>query len=439
MSFIINFPSSCILLLLCIVWQQLQPAQSVWTHTFDTVSSMLWADFAGAGYSITLTDEQIDFVANTYSIISLEKCFAMTNYSTTELGVIETARRIKAVNPSVKVIMYYNLIIDFADCYAAGNIFLAHPSWWLKDDNGNPYGGNTVRQYHDTTQTVVQDYYTNSIMTPASWPNASGLLDGVFADGSGGTSLANMSSTRLQQVVDSMHQMLNQTNIAIKTVMGPNAQVIGNGLGLYPNNPPDHGMSSLPFMDGVVWEHFLAFEMLDPKNGSLIPSLFDEMVTLLTNVSSMNKTILVKAWPGPMTTPIEPLGPQYPNGSAPTTYEGRAEAATNGLTPSLAGFLLIVQPNVWLSYSTWYTAPDGYYVCPVGECSTPSNWFPDFNRSLGNPLSNVQRLSPNVGSGWVYTRQFQYATIYFDAVDWTNATITWNNNNMYITPLSAQN
>lgn len=397
-----------------------------WTHSFDNVATMLWADFAGTDYSITLTDDQISFVANTYSIISLEKCFAMSNYTSTEEAVVDTARRIKTVNPNAKVLMYYHVMIDFADCYAAGKIFLNHTSWWLYDDNGNPYGGSSVRQFHDTTQQVVRDYFTASITTPASWSNATGLLDGVFADGSAGNLLANMSDSRLLTVVNGMHEMLNQTRYTLKSVMGPNSQVIGNGLGQYTDNPPDHGISSLPFMDGVVWEHFLSFEMLDPKNGSLIPSLFDQMISLVNNVTLMNKTVLIKGWPGPCVTPIEPLGPQYPNMSAPTTYEGRAQAATNGLTPTLAGFLLIVEPNIWLSYSTWYTAPDGYYLCTVGECSTPASWFPDFNRSLGTPINNVTRLPPNVGSGWVYTRNFTNAFVYFDAVDWTNAYITWS-------------
>jgi hypothetical protein len=86
---------------------------------------------------------------------------------------------------------------------------------------------------------------------------------------------------------------------SLHTRVSADALFIGNGLGLYPNNPPDHGMATLPYLDGVVWEHFLGFEMLDDSNGSLVPALYQQAVDLITQVSvASNKTVLVKAWPG---------------------------------------------------------------------------------------------------------------------------------------------
>lgn len=397
-----------------------------WKHSFDTVSSMLWADMSGINHSYALSDEQITFVAQTYSIISLEKCYAMLNYSSTELGVIETARRLKWVNSKLKILMYYNVIEDFSDCYAAGQIFNSTPSWWMKDDDGNYYG-DTSRHYHDIMQHPVKEYWINSILNPITWPNATGLIDGVFADRASGISLPNMSAYHLRQLINNEHVMYNMTRNSLYSVVGSDAHLIGNALVQYPDNPPDHGMDNIPYLDGAVFEHFLSFEMLDPKNGSLIPSLFDQAINLINNVSVyQGKTVLVKAWPGPCTLPIETLGPQYPNMSAPITYAGRAQAATNGLEPSLAGFLLVAQSNVWLSYSTWYTAADGYYLCPYNECSTPQNWYPEFSNKLGIPINNVTRLSKEIGSGWVYTRNFTNAYVYFDAVEWTNAKILWS-------------
>jgi hypothetical protein len=403
---------------------------SAWTHGWGSVGEMLWADFAGAGYQYTLTDEQVAFVANTYAIVSIEKCFAEANFTNTEDAVVATARRLKAVNDSVKVLMYYHVSQDFSDCYAAGRtVFNATPAWWLKDDSGALYG-DPSRRVHDTTLQAVLDYYPASIVNATRLPGAyPGLLDGIFADGTGGTSFSNMNAARLSAVDEGQKVMMNMTRAAIQTAMGPTAQVIGNGLGLYPNDPPDHGVSFLPSLDGVVWEHFLAFEMLDPKNGSLIPTLFDESLQLIAEAVALDKTVLIKGWPGPATTPILPLGPAwpagFPGGPVPDTYVGRAAAAAQYVEPALAGFLLAAAPSVWWSYSTWYTSPDGYFPCPAThECSTPDDFYPTFANALGSPAGPAQRVPG--GSGWVYTRAFEHATVTFDAVNWLNgSSVTW--------------
>lgn len=313
------------------------------------VGDMMWADFAGADYAHTLTDDQAAFVARAYAIVSLEKCFAMDAYNTTEAAVVATAARLKAANPTVKVLMYFSVTGDYSDCYASGPLFEAHPEWWLRDDAGAPYG-SPGRRSHDMTQAAVRDYWTGAIAN-CSALGPPGLLDGVFADGASGANYSNMGPARQAAVVAGMHTMLNDTASALRDpgFMGAGARLIGNGLELYPRDPPDHGAGVLPFMDGVVWEHWLAFKMLDAVNGSLVPALFDEAVGLLANATAGGKVVLVKGWPGPATTPITPLGPAWPGGDQPGDYAGRAAAAAAWLTPSLAAFLLVVEPNVYFS------------------------------------------------------------------------------------------
>jgi hypothetical protein len=69
----------------------------------------------------------------------------------------------------------------------------------------------------------------------------------------------------------------------------------------------------------------------------------------------------VKAWPGPVTTPIEALGPSWTSAAgapAPSDYDGRAAAAAQWLEPALAAYLILAQNNTFMSYSWW---------CVVGE------------------------------------------------------------------------
>jgi hypothetical protein len=179
-------------------------------------------------------------------------------------------------------------------------------------------------------------------------------------------------------------------------------------------------------LDGVVYEHFLGFEMLDPTNGTLIPALFEEARQLLLNATALNKTVLVKAWPGPVTTPILPLGPSWPGNTQPNTYQGRADAALQWLDPALAAFLIVAGNNTWFSYSWWYTFPDGYAPCPDAPdtCSTPAGWYPQLAIPLGEPAGPGARVPG--GSGWLYARTFAHADVVFDAANVTNSQITWH-------------
>jgi hypothetical protein len=219
--------------------------------------------------------------------------------------------------------------------------------------------------------------------------------------------------------------MLDAAGAAVRRAVGPSGVVIANGLGLYPDNPPDHGLSLLPHVDGLMVEHFMAFESLDPVNGTLVPAMFAEAVALLATAAADNKTVLVRAWPGPATLPIGALGPSWPGGRQPTTYAGLAGAAAAWLTPALAAYLIVATPTTWFSYTWWYTAPDGVYPCPAGECSAPAGWYPDLARPLGAPTSPAGTRVPG-GTGWAYSRTFEHATVWFDAGNVSGATITWS-------------
>jgi hypothetical protein len=67
--------------------------QAGWIHDWDTMIQQSWIDFAGAGYQLVPTADQLKFVANNNAIVSLEKCFAMANYSTNEEAVYKVGER----------------------------------------------------------------------------------------------------------------------------------------------------------------------------------------------------------------------------------------------------------------------------------------------------------------------------------------------------------
>lgn len=404
-----------------------------WRHSY---TNMLWADFNSP---TLLTPEVNDFVASAYSIVSLEKCFGRAQNLTTEDAFIAAAGALKAANPSVKTLFYFHASVDisgpaFAPCYASGAYFLAHPELWLRDDN-NATIMNGPFLSHDLTTGAAERYMVDTVVGVLM--RAPALFDGVFADGTLSQPYANVSQPREDAVNAAVNAVTLAESLALNAAR-PDApggvQVIGNGLAQYhaanPYYPADDGMGMVPFTDGVCVEHWAAFEMTDASNCSIIPAMVEDMLARIAAVAALNKTVLIKGWPGPVTTPITSLGPSWPascGAPAGSSHAERGQQALEWFTPAYALFLLAVEPTVFWSYSWWYSSTDGYYApatpADANTTSAPIGWYPDLKRPLGEPAGPAARVSG--GSGWVYTRTFDHAVVTVDLANWRGATIAW--------------
>jgi hypothetical protein len=114
-----------------------------WSHSWSTALESQFIDY---GYQ-TLTQQKAQFVATHYQIASFEKC---TGPGPTEPNVWATAAQIKALNPSLKAMFYWDVDQTALSCYDAYNVFMANPSWWLRDDNGhvvNSSSGQPIMDY----------------------------------------------------------------------------------------------------------------------------------------------------------------------------------------------------------------------------------------------------------------------------------------------------
>lgn len=70
-----------------------------WAWSWDTVP--LWADF---GSPYLLSEAEMQFLAKTYQIISLGACFGGAQFPDyTEWVIYTTAKRLKEINPNLKV------------------------------------------------------------------------------------------------------------------------------------------------------------------------------------------------------------------------------------------------------------------------------------------------------------------------------------------------
>ena len=77
-------------------------------------------------------------------------------------------------------------------------------------------------------------------------------------------------------------------------------QVLGNGLSVYPNpDEPDFGLSTLPYIGGIMNEHFAVFEQVNSTSDSLIKDLVvEDMVAIDKAIATPNKTVMLRFWPG---------------------------------------------------------------------------------------------------------------------------------------------
>ena len=80
--------------------------------------------------------------------------------------------------------------------------------------------------------------------------------------------------------------------------------VLGNGIAMYPQFPT-HYMPSTHYMNGVMAEHFAAFESRDRKTGQLNLTRVKLEMDLIAQVAAdPSKTVVVDTWPGPMVAPL---------------------------------------------------------------------------------------------------------------------------------------
>ena len=238
--------------------------------------------------------------------MSLEKCFGVNAGLGTEEAILTTAQALKAVNPNIKILFYSSVLQAGIECYAAYEQLSANPTWYLRDDYGNMVenGGQPVV---DFTQPAVQQWWSG---IPFYWANATLYIDGVLADGTGDAMFANISQSRLEAIDTAMNATMLALQCRFTQLNG--GQVVGNGIVEY-GGFIDHDMASLPYMGGIMAEHFAVFEAVNP-DGTLDAPMIANMISLVAEAAASNKTVVVALWPGPCIEPITALGPSWPNG-----------------------------------------------------------------------------------------------------------------------------
>lgn len=417
----------------------------------------LWADFGSAHWSANraarcvdkgprtecgLSDKEAAFIAKTYDIVSLEKCFGQgttfAKHKSTVDSSLLTARQIKKQpgGNATKILFYWSSHAAYTDCYEdpEGGDFMKHPEWWLMHKDGKTafVSGVQSRPYIDFTAPGATEWWVDVVAKV--YKEADGAIDGIFIDSAGDWADHLPPAEFTPQRIDD----INKAHVgAIRKVSkllhekNPSSLVLANMLG---TDAPETSYELMKdgTLDGVCAEHFGAFEWAN-RAGLPVQNIVDKWLQHLRRAAQLKKIILVKAWVGPETTPIDGRGPTWsrffrdPKTRRPMvrSNDGIAKAAEDMLDYSLAAFLCVAEPGFMFSYTWWYDVSDGNVP---GE-DAPKDWYPQLQHPIGKPKGPPHfRMATNAMGmpiGKVCTRSYEGADISVNLLSYYGARIIW--------------
>lgn len=414
------------------------PARSLPPHGWDCIlcdnSTMLAGNWAINNPNFNTSDL---WWART--ITSSYAAVALNMNAQDPSATVEQARIFKQLNPNFKFLVYQNAELGPLTQNATA-IINNHPEWWCRDDEGNPL---KTRQGYYLNHSVpeLREWY-NSYPLQVFGEDAKDLLDGIFNDGMGynPTELPNTNQARVDQYFDGKMKLADEATALYGSLNG--GEVWGNGaVGVTAryNNFTYNGelvsfRTCLDHMETGFLEGAGGFWYENSTTGEWIPDFFQTFLQGVINASTANKTVILHFSPGPAFPPIiyyppnpEPSYNQFlavqwagPK-QLPNTSEGVRQAAADALVQTLAPFLIVANEHVFLQYAWFYEVQDGNIPCPAGiECGMPSAWYPEFSKPLGPPKG------PAVNDGYVWTREFEHASVYVDARSRYASNITWH-------------
>ena len=373
-----------------------------------------------------------------HTIASSYSALAVNMNSRDPSITVQQARILKNINPNFKFLVYQNAELGPLTQEATQTIN-AHPEWWSRDDDGVPL--RTKQGYKlNHTQPDARAWYTNYPLHVFG-SDAKELLDGIFNDGMGYTpnGLHNTNLARQDQWFAGKMKMADESRKVYADLNG--GEIWGNGaLGVtarYHNFTYNGHLvdwrTSMDHLDTGFLEGAGSFWYQNHTTGEWIPDFFQLFLEGVINASTAGKTVVLHFSPGPSFPPLL-FYPPNPSPSynkfialnwdgsrkIPTTADGVRQAAADVLVQALAPFLIVANEHVFLQYAWFYEMQDGNIPCPDGvECGMPSSWYPEFSRPLGAPTGPAKR------DGYVWTREFEHASVYVDARARSASKITW--------------
>ena len=347
--------------------------------------------------SSVYTQEQIDILANNYALVMMEKSNA-NGLDGTEIGMRSIAASLKASNPDVKTIAYWNTSLLYQD-FESTDLF-EDDNWSEKEIDAN--GGISNRLQADRLIRInreieeARDWWVESALNLASDSN----IDGIFADN------ANLSNPYAYNSFGEPTEPNADMYDRVREELAANKMLVGNCL---TNENINGGRAALEIMDGAYLEGWTS-----PSRDSLFGQTGgDATVTsiqMIREALSLGKMITIRTIPGGPGIEDDPILPGSDN------FAEREAHCQKWVDFPLAAYLVMAEENCFMAYATGVNADEA----PFNDDVWDTSFVEQFNRTIGPPLSDPVR------DGYVYTRAYTNLDVWLN-VDTTDANVLWKN------------
>ena len=327
-----------------------------------------------------VTDAEIDFLAQHSRFIALEKGHGAAVHGSTEAGIGDTARRLKARNPEIKVLFYLNAFINWPG-YAAHQTY--RPEWTLRTATGGIVTHPSGTPRPDPSNAAFREWWSEVVARVHREAPLDGVFAGALPQAITPALAKQVGEMKARAVVAGLREMLALT----KRKLGPGRLIVANGL----RTTDFREILDWEGIDGVMIEHFGAF-----KTDSA-----EAMKTDLDSIAlaaAKGKFVVLKGWPGFNWLDGEMMK---------RPYSELLRLARERITFPLACFLVAAVPGSHFCYSWGYTDRHGMLDA-----------YPEFERRLGPPKADA------VWTGLSATREFEHASVQVD-LNARQARIDW--------------
>ena len=337
-----------------------------------------------SGNNLGLSDEEVEFIATHSDFYCFEKNHCLSTHGSAEAGHEFDAQRIKAINPDITLLYYWNTFLDYPFT-EANQVYESHPEWWLYYQDGTLDLKSGRHKRYDLSNPEVREWWAEEVRKAVTL----GSCDGVFMDAFPQiTSEANIDLWG-QEKYDSIQDGLIELIRLTREKTDSSALLMYNGV----RNTDDRefGMEYLDLCDAAAIEHFDQFSSTSKE------SIQRDMEAVM-EAGRQGKVIILKTFPGFNWTQSEKMA---------EPYEDLLEEARENITFPLACYLVAAQPYSYFNYSWGYRASFGTL-----------EWYDELDRPLGEPLGDA------VKDGWEYTREFEHVKVWVN-IETKEARIEW--------------
>lgn len=338
------------------------------------------------------TDDEIRLLAAA-PIVVFEKNNGYEDAGCVEDGVLAAAKALKAVNPDVITIFYWNAVIEYGN-YRANRVFDQHADTWaLKRDEKPVLFKDSPYRIYDQTVRGFQDWWIGTATGMAAHPE----IDGIFIDAI--CKFNTLDDGRVDLYPDQRYgEAYVATATRLKRELGAKL-LLGNAIRVC---APQANLPHLEYLDGSFIERWAV-----PPKGTTYEQYVADGMTAMTQALAQGKLILFKAGP-------ECLQMDWRKTFDRFTYSEQERWMREHIQFPLAVFLMVVEPGAYFHWGSGPSANPG---------KTREVWRNDIYEELQRPLGKP--LGPSIKDGFLYTRDFEHASVSLNLTK-REGHITWN-------------